>query len=51
MLNLISMFSRQETLDELGIGSSRGASAARFFLGTSDVHTRDKCMFSVPWAY
>ena len=39
MLNIISMFSGKETLDELGIGSVRDAFADRFFPGTSTTHT------------
>lgn len=51
MLNIISMFSGKETLDELGIGSVRDAFADRFFPGTSTIHTRAKYMLFVPWAY
>lgn len=48
MLNIISMFSGKETLDELGIGSVRDAFADRFFPGTSTIHTRARYMFFVP---
>ena len=51
MLNIISMFSGKETLDELGIGSVRDAFADRFFPGTSTIQTRAKYMLFVPWAY
>ena len=51
MLDVISLFREQDTLDELGIGSIRDAFANYFFPGTSTIQTRARYMLFVPWIY
>lgn len=51
MLDVVSMFATQDTLDELGIGTVRDALADYFFPGTSTIQTRARYFLFVPWIY
>lgn len=51
MLDVIHMFSTQDTLDELGIGTVRDALADYFFPGTSTIQTRARYFLFIPWIY
>jgi len=51
MLDVVQLFSEQETRDELGIGAVRDAFADHFFPGTTTIQTRVKYMLFIPWIY
>ena len=51
MLDFISHFREQDTVDELGIGTIRDAVADLLFPGTSTIQTRLKYVLFVPWIY
>lgn len=51
MLDVVSLFREQNTLDELGFGSIRDAFANYFFPGTSTIQTRARYMLFLPWIY
>jgi hypothetical protein len=51
MLDVLSLFREQGTVDELGIGVIRDAIGDLLFPGTSYVHTRIKYFLLVPWIY
>jgi hypothetical protein len=51
MLDVVSLFREQGTVDELGIGRIRDAFADHLFPGTSTIQTRARYMLLVPWIY
>jgi hypothetical protein len=51
VLDAIEVFGRQDTRDELGIGTVRDAFADLFFPGTSTIQTRAKYFLFIPWVY
>ncbi|MCL6558109.1 MAG: DUF6361 family protein [Firmicutes bacterium] len=51
MVDVIRMFSEQDTRDELGLGSVRDAFSNLMFPGTSTIQTRAKYMLFIPWIY
>lgn len=51
MLNVIRLFSEQDTRDELGLGTVRDAFSNLMFPGTSIIQTRAKYMMFIPWLY
>ena len=51
MLDVIHLFSEQDTRDELGIGSVRDAFADLLFPGTTTIQTRASYFLYVPWLY
>ena len=51
MLDVIQLFRKRDTRDELGIGLVRDAFANYFFPGTSTIQTRARYFFFVPWIY
>lgn len=51
MLEIVSTFRDQDTVDELGLGIIRDAFADYFFPGTSTVQTRARYFLFVPWIY
>src|SRR5262245_27615097 len=50
-LDVIDLFERQDTLDELGIGTVRDALADLLVPGTSTIQTRARYFLFVPWIY
>jgi len=51
VLDAISLFNEQGTVDELGIGTIRDAIADLLFPGTTSIQTRARYFFFVPWMY
>ena len=51
MREVISIFSEQDTRDELGIGGVHDSFSATLFPGTSTIQTRPRYFFLVPWVY
>ena len=49
-LDIINLFSKEGTLDELGIASIRDGFSNLFFPGTTTIQTRAKYFFVVPYA-
>jgi hypothetical protein len=49
MLEVVSLFHEQGTVDELGIGLVRDAIADALFPGLSVLHTRPRYLLFVPW--
>lgn len=50
-LDVIDLFSRRDTLDELGLGTVRDALADALFPGTSTIQTRARYFLFIPWIY
>ncbi len=50
-LDVIDLFSEQDTRDELGIGTVRDAFADLLFPGTTTIQTRARYFLFVPWIY
>lgn len=50
-LDVIDLFKRRKTRDELGIGSVRDALSDHFFPGTSTIQTRARYFLFIPWIY
>lgn len=50
-LDVISLFSEQDTRDELGIGVIRDALADLLFPGTSTIQRRARYFLLIPWTY
>lgn len=50
-LDVISLFSEQDTRDELGIGVIRDALADLLFPGTSTIQRRARYFLFIPWIY
>src|SRR5437764_14278579 len=48
---LITLFSQNESRDELGIGQIRDAFSNTLFPGTSVIQTRARYFLFVPWIY
>lgn len=51
MMEVVALFKRRDTRDELGLGSIRDAFAELFFPGTSTLQTRARYFLFVPWLY
>ena len=51
MLDIIDLFNKQDTRDELGVGTIRDAFSDHFFPGTSTIQTRARYFLFVPWIY
>ena len=51
MLDVVKLFRKKDTVDELGIGSIRDSFSNYFFPGTSTIYTRAKYMLFIPWIY
>lgn len=51
MLDVIELFSEQDTRDEMGIGTIRDAFADLLFPGTSTIQTRARYFLFIPWMY
>lgn len=50
MLEVVSLFHEQGTVDELGIGPIRDAISQALFPGLSVLHTRARYLLFVPWS-
>jgi hypothetical protein len=50
-LDVIDLFERQDTLDELGVGTVRDALADLLAPGTTTIQTRARYFLFVPWIY
>ena len=51
VLDLIRLLRKQDTRDELGVGTIRDAFSDYFFPGTSTIQTRPRYFLLVPWVY
>src|SRR3954468_9201333 len=51
VLDVVDLFREQGTVDELGLGTIRDATAAILFPGTSNLMTRSCYYLFVPWLY
>ncbi|MDD5747726.1 MAG: DUF6361 family protein [Actinomycetota bacterium] len=51
MMEMLDLFRKPETRDEMGLGTIRDSFSDYFFPGTSTIQTRPKYMLLVPWIY
>jgi Family of unknown function (DUF6361) len=51
MMDVVSVFAEQDTVDELGLGNVRDAIADLLFPGTSTIQRGARYFLFIPWIY